>query len=226
MIRIQARQKPNSEKNPGPSKNLSPQKVRSHNNSRSHKQNSIRDGPKKGLTQNHLNSKVSSQAGLAGEVDSAEKLGSSLLCLKNWKVDKLFEKFTPVFWKLDCCVLCPMCGPELLPGKASQLNLWSGRSDLWHRLIKTLAMTGYWSLMILYMINDHAIMKISTNPTWAPPRRSPLLRESQTQFFSLHDHARSSSDRELVCKQTLICVASVWLLLLDVSGKGSKISNI
>ena len=46
-----------------------------------------------------------------------------------------------------------MCGPVLLPGKASQLNLWSGRSDLWHRLIKTLeGGDGYDRLMITYMI--------------------------------------------------------------------------
>ena len=158
-------------------------------------------GPQKRALQNHLNSTVSYQAGLAGEADSAEKLGSSLLCLENWEVDKLFKKFTPVFWKPDC-VLCPMCGPELLPGKASQLNLWSGRPDLWHRLIKTLeGGHGYDRLMIIDHLHDHVFMKISTNPTWAPPRRSPLLRESQTQFFSLHDHARSSSDRELVCKE-------------------------
>ena len=60
-------------------------------------------------------------------------------------------------------------------------------------------------------LHDHVFMKISTNPTWAPPRRSPLLRESQTQFFSLHDHARSSSDRELVCKETLKIVDNLWL---------------
>ena len=201
MIRIQARQKPNSEKNPGPSKNLSPQKVRSHNNSRSHKQNSIRDGPKKGLTQNHLNSKVSSQAGLAGEVDSAEKLGSSLLCLKNWKVDKLFEKFTPVFWKLDCCVLCPMCGPELLPGKASQLNLWSGRSDLWHRLIKTLK-GGSW----LWQAIDHLwsstwsmIMQSWKFPQTQPERHLAVLlssenpRRSSSLFTTMHGVAPTAN---------------------------------
>ena len=85
---------------------------------------------------------------------------------------------------------------------------------------------GYDRLLITYdPLHNHVIMKISTNPTWAPPRRSPLLRESQTQFFSLHDHARSSSDRELVCKETLKIVDSLWLFPLYISRKGSKMIN-
>ena len=162
-------------------------------------------GPQKRALQNHLNSTVSYQAGLAGEADSAEKLGSSLLCLENWEVDKLFKKFTPVFWKPDC-VLCPMCGPVLLPGKASQLNLWSGRSDLWHRLIKTLK-GGSW----LWQAIDHL-----WSPTWScnhenflqsqPERHLAVLlssenpRRSSSLFTTMHGVAptANSSAKKIV----------------------------
>ena len=133
-----------------------------------------------------------------------------------WKIERSpsFSKSSHLCFESQAAVYCVLCAAlNCCPGKRP--NWTSGLASptygtVWSRLWK--GGHGYDRLLVTYdHLHDHVIMNISTNPTWAPPRRSPLLREPQTQFFSLHDHARSSSDHELVCKETLKMVDSLWL---------------
>ena len=137
-----------------PRKTLGPTKKSKHIEGQGSTKN---PGPQKRAAQNHLNSTVSYQAGLAGEADSAEKLGSSLLCLENWEVDKLFKKVHTCVLKarLLCTVSYVRPWTAARESVPTEPLVWQVRplapfdQDFERGLM---AMTGYWSLMITYMI--------------------------------------------------------------------------